>query len=207
MASSLDRWLATLSRRTLAALAIGGGILFIIMTSPPRTVCDSQIDHIREQQKGFLFADKSPKGQAKPIGIKSMTEYCRQGRGPGACYELFARIRSLTRDLELVPQECAEDVGAVSEVKGAIKSSLSLITQLAWGEKAPGSLVEKLAWMDVADVALFCGLKRQAIRLYGDSFWESMREQLMKDLPGAKDLPRKDVWEKSIVSEDCQRFL
>jgi hypothetical protein len=51
----MNNWLATLSKNTLAVLAIGGGIFMIIVANPPHTVCDSQLEVLRESQKHFLY--------------------------------------------------------------------------------------------------------------------------------------------------------
>ncbi|MGE0764580.1 MAG: hypothetical protein AB7N80_14995 [Bdellovibrionales bacterium] len=206
MASQLDRWLATLSRGTLATLAISAGILFIIFSDPPHTVCQAQLNFLRDQQKGFLFADPGNKKLARGASFQQMAEYCQRGDGPGACYELFAKMRVLVRDLQSVPAECASQAAAIDEVKAALWGTAKFMTKTAWGKVPPVAYQDKFGWLDVADIALFCGLKAQIIRFYGESDWDSYREGLFRDLPGAKDLQRKNAWEKMILSEDCRRY-
>lgn len=206
MASQLDRWLSTLSRGTIAIIAIGGGILFIIFSNPPRTVCHSQIEFLQEQQKAFLFPETDEATLAKTPGFVKMFEYCERGGGPGACYELFQKMRTLSQDLVAVPDECAARAAKLSEVEEALKKTIHLMVKAAWGVKPPESYMDKFGWLDVADVSLFCGLKNQIIRLYGESTWDAYRERLFHELPGAKDLPRKTAWEKLLLSEDCRRY-
>jgi len=206
MASSLDRWLATLSRGTIAIIAIGGGILFIILSNPPRTVCDSQIEFLKEQQKGFLFSDPEDPAAKRVPSFAKMHEYCERAGGPGGCYELFQKMRTLSQDLLAVPEECAVKASKLSEVEEALKKTVHLMVTAAWGTKPPDSYMDKFGWLDVADVNLFCGLKTQVIRFYGEGTWDNYRERLFHELPGAKDLPRKTAWEKLLLSEDCRRY-
>ncbi len=61
-------------------------------------------------------------------------------------------------------------------------------------------------WLDTADIALFCQLKSRIMAFYGEDSWVALRERMMRDLPGAKDLPRNQVWDLSLFSENCARY-
>jgi len=206
MASGFDRWLATASRNTLAFLIIGLGIILIIVFNPPHTICDSQVAQIRELQKGFVFRDKTDREAMKKASFVEMSNYCKLGNTPGACYELFAKLRDLVRDLTTVPQDCASTVGAINEIQLVLQESADLMARIAWTEKMPESHVDKFGWLDPADMSLFCALKEQYIRLLGQAVWDNYRERLFRELPGAKDLPRKMAWERMILSENCSRY-
>jgi len=206
MASALDRWLATLSRGTIAVLTIGGGIIFIVLSDPPHTVCDSQMELLRQQQKGFLFEDPKDKKAKLLPSFASMLDYCEKGNGPGACYELFGKMRKVSQDIASVPTECGAKAGAIKEVKSALWGTVDFMVKAAWGTKPPAAAMEKFGWLDAADIALFCSLQTEIIRIYGQASWDSYRESLFHELPGAKDLPRKSAWEKLILSEPCNRY-
>jgi hypothetical protein len=77
---------------------------------------------------------------------------------------------------------------------------------LAWGETPPTAYHAKFGWLDTADVSLYCGLKTRIIAFYGDPAWSAFREKMMKELPGAKDLARNQVWDMSLFSENCSRY-
>lgn len=205
MASSLDRWLSTLSRGTLATLAIGGGILFIVLSDPPRNQCDAQFDYVKQQQAGFLFASED-KSVAKGVSYKQLKEYCEKSPGPGACYEFFGKLRIMIRDLQTIPDECAGRAGGINEIKEAVWGAAKFMVNSAWGEKPPDNYMERFGWLDQADVALYCSLNAQIVRMYGQGAWDSYRETLFSELPGAKDLPRKEAWPRMLLSEDCRRY-
>lgn len=207
MASPLDQWIRTLSKGTLAALVIGIGILFIIFSDPPRTVCDSQLDAVKKQQASFLFPDQMDKKDPKGTSFKALYTYCKNSPGPGACYELFAKLRLLVRDLNSVPNECTSSLAGESAIQMALWMPIKLMVESAWGTKPPEGLVEKLCWLDSSDIGLFCNLSSWIVRIYGQPAWEGYRESLFKDLPGAASLGRKEAWERMLLSVDCPKYM
>lgn len=205
MSSALDRWISTLSRGSLAALAIGVGIIVIIASDPPQTVCDTQISHFKEVQAKFLFPELAKKNYTG-ASFKQLFSYCEKGNSPGACFEFFNQLRNLLRDLDTLSQECVSQVALVEEVEKALWTGAKFMTKAAWGAQAPLSVSDKNGWLDNSDIALFCQIKSHIEVYYGSSDWESYREKLFVELPGAKNLPRKDTWERILLSTDCRRF-
>lgn len=201
----MKNWLATLSKNTLAFCAIAGGIAFIILSSPPHTVCDSQLERVKESEKGFLYKDPKSKFQVT-TKYQRLRDQCKGSNNPGGCYEFFQSVKALLTDLENVSGECNPRVGAIGEVRTALFESAELLVRLAWGEKPPAAYHAKFRWLDTADVALFCKLKSRMSLMYGNSAWENLREKLMGDLPGVKDMTRTQVWEMVLFSENCSRY-
>lgn len=201
----MGNWLSTFSKNTLAFVAIAGGIAFIIISSPPHTACDSQLEQIKQTEKSFLYKD--PKSKFQTITkYQRLRDQCKASNNPGGCYELFQSLRGLLTDLETISSECGRRVGGIAEIKTALFESADLLTRLAWGEKPPAAYHAKFRWLDSADVALFCKLKARMTAMYGASAWDGVREKLMGDLPGVKDMTRQQVWEMILFSENCARY-
>ncbi|MGE0528558.1 MAG: hypothetical protein AB7G93_17450 [Bdellovibrionales bacterium] len=201
----MDNLLALVPKNLIAIFAIGAGILLIVFLQPPHTVCDSQLEILKESQKKFLFKDPKSKTQ-KTTPYQHLMDTCKLTNNPGGCYELFQELKVLTQDLEILSANCARAVGDLSEFRRALWDPAELLVRLAWGEKPPTAYHAKFGWLDTADISLFCKLKARIHATYGQDAWESFRERMMRDLPGAKDLPRNQVWEMSLLSENCQRY-
>lgn len=229
----MDKFLAQFSKTTIATVTIVGGILFMVLIyDPPRSVCDTQMEKVREMQKLFLFKEASKKGlkvkyicyrkadPLLPINIKSpkeeeeyacskyqsLRDRCKRTNEPGGCYELFQGIKILLSDLDSLSRECASAAGNISEVKAAIRETLELLVRLAWGDKPPNSYTAKLGWLDSADVSLYCKLRNRYQSMNGEPAWSSFRQNMLLELPGAKELARNEVWDLSIFSENCARY-
>lgn len=201
----MDKLLATFPKNLLATLVIAGFTLLFILSDPPHTVCESQLEVLQKNQQNFLYKDPKSKVQ-KTTKYQRLRDHCKGTNSPGGCYELFQEVRMLLQDLASVPGDCISYAGDITEVKKALWETSELIVKLAWGTSPPAAYHNKFGWLDTADISLFCLLKTRIVAAYGDSSWTSFREKLMLELPGAKDLPRNQVWDMSIFSENCARY-
>lgn len=199
----MEQFLASLPTRVLAIGAIILGFLFFLLNDPPKTVCDVQLDIFQKEQDRFLYPSAS--GVQKPE-IDKAFEVCRQGAGPGDCFDLFRKLKKLALDVENIPRQCTGAASGRSEVKKGIWGSLKLMVMLAWGERPPLTYVQRQGWLDTSDVALFCRLKHQAVEIFGREAWIGFREAVVKDLPGAATLPKEQVWQRSLLSTACENF-
>lgn len=203
---NLNQLLSSFSKNTLAFLAISGGILFIVLSQPPHSICDSQLTVIRDSQKHFLYKDPPKSKVIKTTKYETQRDRCRSTNSPGGCYELFHNTKILLEDLNSLTNECGTPAAGIPEVKRALWETVELLTELAWGEKPPVSYNAKYGWLDTADVTLFCKLKTRVVFVFGENSWVSFRERMMQELPGAKTLTRNQVWDMSLFSENCARY-
>jgi hypothetical protein len=204
----MDKFLAGIPKNILAVGAVALGIAFFLINDPPRTVCDSQIEAFKTAQADFLYKEKNfPK--AKKLTTRRyqyMHDLCRDSNNPGGCYEYFSLVRNLLRDLEAFPEECSTTPRKISEVDFVLKKTMEMMVRIAWGEQPPTAYHAKFNWLDTADIALYCKIKSYFIRIYGNPSWDAFQNKLMLDLPGAKDLPRNQIWDMSLFSENCARY-
>ncbi len=201
----MDRLLAVIPKNLLAFVAIVGGILFIVFSQPPHTICDSQLEVIRESQKLFLYTDPKTK-KIKTTRYETLRDHCRATNSPGGCYELFQEVKIFLTDLDSITQECTTAAGRISKHKDVLWEITEMLVRMAWGEKAPEAYHAKFGWLDTADISLFCRLKARIESFYGADAWVQFREKMMRELPGAKDLPRNQVWDMSLLSVNCARY-
>ena len=201
----MPSWLSGYSKNTIAFIALSLGLAGLIISQPPHTLCDSQIDQIRETQKHFLYPDPKSK-VVKTTPYQAQRDRCKMTNDPGGCYELFQGVRKLAEDLNTFTVECSAAPASIPEVKTALWETAELMVRLAWGDKPPLTFSSKLGWLDVADVSLFCRLKARLTLVFGEESWNALREKLMVDLPGAKALTRNQVWELILFSENCSRY-
>ena len=120
-----------LPKSIIAALFIGGSILFIIFNDPPHTLCDTQVEHFKNLQRGMLYRDPKDFHKEKSI-LKRKENICKQENAPGACYEYFAYLKRLLKDFYVLSQECAPLIYSTTKVKKALSSALTLMVGVAW---------------------------------------------------------------------------
>ncbi len=211
-------------RPLLIVLVLLGGIGFFFLAQPPHSICNSQLEVLKETQKGAIFPSLN-KNIQKPALYSRLVDNCKMGNSPGACYELFSVLKKLIRDLNGTQVECLQPFGEVEEVKKALREGLRLMVQLAWGDKPPEKGMEKFGWFEASDIALFCNLKELFVKIYGSEEWESYRSSTYAKLPGeaqiindgvcencdkikkaADVMPAEEVWVRSLFSVRCEQY-
>lgn len=202
----MDAILRIIPKNMLAFVAITAGIfLLVTVIQPPHTVCDSQLETVAKSQAKFLYKDPKAK-KVNTIKFQTLYDNCKITNQPGGCYELFREMKTLLDDLSNLTQECSAELGSVPEHKKALWDMTDLLLRIAWGAQPPGAYHAKFNWLDTADISLFCRLKTRITSFYGEDAWAAYREKMMKELPGAKDLAREQVWDLSLFSENCSRY-
>ena len=197
----MDELLRRAPRTLLALVAIAIGYVLIIGFNPPRTICDEQLDVFKSSQKAFL-GSMSAKVARSPAD--QLFEMCKSDNGPGGCFDYFLNARGMVDGLERIPKNCAATVGNDDLIKKWLLKSLTLMTQIAWGDSSTGVYVSKKhSWLDAADLRLFCRLKAMANRFYGTESFDQYRESLLSTLPGADKMSREQKWSRSIFSSTC----
>ena len=201
----MDRFLAQIPKFWLIVGSLTIGILFIVLSDPPKGVCDAQLELFRKNQKDFLYLD--PKNEfIKTTGFVRDYERCKTSNTPGGCYEFFEKVRKFLTDLDGVPKECLGHVQSEGVIGQSIVQTFDLIVRIAWGSKPPERYNDKFKWLDNSDMALFCRLKTNYDKILGTQALTQKRESYFESLPGTKGLPRQKVWESMILSENCGRY-
>lgn len=197
----MDELLRRAPRTLLALVAIAIGYVLIIGFNPPRTVCDEQLDVFKGSQKAFLGQTSAKVSRST---ADQLFEMCKSDNGPGGCFDYFLNARSMVDGLERIPKNCAATVGSDDLIKKWLLKSLTLMTQIAWGDSSTGVYVSKKhSWLDAADLRLFCRLKAMANRFYGTEAFDQYRESLLSTLPGSDKISREQKWSRSIFSSPC----
>ena len=182
----------------IVALIIGYGL--IMASSPPRTVCDEQLDVFKTAQKSFL----ANQGKTQRSMAVQLFELCKSENGPGGCFDFFLNLRKMVEDLERIPKTCSGTLAEDPMIQQLLLKSLSLMSQIAWGDKPSAQVqAKRTGWLDAADFRLFCKMKTLASRIYGEDQFQTFRESVLSSLPGASELSRDQIWARSIFSQSC----
>ena len=202
----MDSLFKNLTKGTIAVLAIGGGIILLVLFDPPHTICNSQAARFNDQQVGLLLKD--PKIKSQQIApFEADLNRCKQTNTPGGCYELFRKMKTVLQSVDAVEVNCLPDLGGQSIVKKFFNNSIDLIAQLAWGGKPPEAATLKFGWLDSSDLNLFCQLKERYILTFGNEAYQSKVEKAFTELPGSKGLPRDQAWQLMLYSTNCRSYL
>ncbi|MDE0518000.1 MAG: hypothetical protein F4X95_03890 [Oligoflexia bacterium] len=199
------QWLLSLPKNIFVIVVLGAAILFIVVQDPPHTICRTQINNFKAQQKGILYKDPKIKTRVKPL-IKVLIENCKKYNTPGSCYALFSRTKKLIKDFKVVSRDCREPFASLGAVKEALFGGYSLIIRIAWGDTPPLAHQDKLNWLSDIDVSLFCLIKEEILFYYGKEALLNLEKKVFKKLPGAKNMKESRIRELSLTSENCSLY-
>jgi hypothetical protein len=202
----MDQLLGALPKTFIAVVVMVLALLVFRQIQPPKTICDAQLERFHESQQKFLF-DRIRVGETVlPSLAKKMFDDCSDNNSPGGCFEYFEMLKKMLIDLSNIPEQCAEPTGEVTEVSTWVWKSMKLMVQMAWGEKAPASYLQRNGWFDSSELTLFCSLRKQSIRIYGNEKFAEWQEGMLKSMPQAETLTREQVWPRSILSTSCDVY-
>jgi len=202
----MDQFINSLPKTLVAIVAMVVGLLVMRAINPPTTICDAQLELFRDSQKKFLYPDAAVNGITKSSMIRQFVDTCKASNTPGACFELFQGLKKMAVDLGNIPEQCAEATGDEKQLTDWLWSSLRLMTLIAWGDKPPANYLQKSGWFDSSELSLFCELRRQSIRIYGNDTFRNWQETQLKSFPLAENLTREQVWSLSILSTPCDLY-
>ncbi len=198
-------WLKSLPKATFVALVLSVGVLYIVLSDPPKNLCDAQIDQFIAVSKGVLTLDPK-KPSRKVTRFQELFELCKTTKTPGGCYELFAILKLVLKNSRSIEPSCYSKLSDQSEFETAVWSSLDLLVNLAWGDKPPAGSAQKQGWLDAADISLFCSLKDAGLNVFGKERYDGFQEKYFTSLPETKTLQRNEIWSRMIFSVNCGGF-
>lgn len=220
----MEKFFQSLPKPVLAILVIAGVIVFLLLTDPPHTVCDTQAETFKENLSGQLFTKVVKKAKMPPM-IGRAKEACQLGNSAGSCYEYFSILKKITSEISLTPSSCTKQLFEMPEVKNALTDGMELMVRMAWGSAPPEDNFNRLGWMTEADLAVYCKLRNVYLRANGEEAWVAFRRRIYPKLPGElmvglsdptlTPLPMKkatevfseeEIWAKSLFSSRCDGY-
>ncbi len=199
----MTKWLLSLPKNVLVILTLTIAIAFIVLQDPPHTLCRTQIENFKSRQIGRIYKNPKIKHRKKPL-MTFLMEQCKKGNSPGSCYEFFSILRKFVNDFKIVSTSCYPSLAQVAQIKPTLFKTYKLMVKLAWGAEKVKDPYNKLQWLSVADVSLFCSLKSSILNLYGQEQLSSLNKNILAHhLPGASKMPPAQVKELALTSEIC----
>ena len=168
------------------------GLLAIVYFNPLHTPCQSQISLYNQSLKPLIKS------------FNRGSDLCHQHTDQGGCLPFLDATAKFEAKLRELGNQCQADLASDSTTQGFLKKSMELIVRGAWGSKPPASYLYRNGWMELTHVVLYCRLRNDFIKIFGDEASTSFTNAVMGDLPGAEGLERNDVWARSLLSEPCK---
>ncbi len=215
----MDQFFASIPKVIIGPIVVALVILYFVYDDPPKTVCDLQFEIFQKENLNYLYGHTKRAVKHSPKYQKELT-LCQEQNSPGACFDWMEGIKKTLLSSRNIPSECsAERMSSLRKLKqwtgGAdpmapfkqwMTISMYTFSQISWNE-GPNVRRGIYGWLDQEDLIIYCRLKSEYIRLYGQEAYVQLQNSLHAQLIKLKKLPAKDAWERTVLSYSCPRSL
>jgi hypothetical protein len=191
----LNTLIAKIPRPLLVFVMLAISLAFFVYNDPLKDECEVQ---------SALF-DKKTLGVLTPVRLKEKKKIqfpqinywqdrCKQGNSIGSCEDYFEGLRLVVKDLRDINDKCQIKYAQNNtRLVLQISQALQIMALVAWGEKPPTGVSERLGWLNEANVKTFCYLKKTFILMAGEQSYLNLREKVYREYP--------DQWPETIDFE------
>ncbi len=219
----------------LVLIVLCAALAFFVHNDPLKNECEVQAWVFDKRVKSLLSDEAKKNNRTQYAQIQNyLSKRCRSGNSVGACYEYLDALRVVTRELRSMSEKCQDEYSLKNEdFLPQISNALQVIALVAWGEKPPGGLKERLGWLEPVQIQTFCYLKQFFIQMAGDEKYLALRSKVYREFPESwsestsienrkpEDRPRAlkaesnptgtlteaEVYQRSIFSMNCNSYM
>ncbi|MBC7741395.1 MAG: hypothetical protein H7061_04305 [Bdellovibrionaceae bacterium] len=211
----------------MAALA------FFIYNDPLRDECEVQAKIFENHTKGILTAEKI-KGRTQFPKIEYWRDLCRDGNSEGACEDYFSGLKITTQAVGSMNEKCQLTYAQKNpDLLTQVSQAIQIMALIAWGEKPPEGLSNRLGWLTESHLKTFCSLKRFYQLAAGEENFLPLREKVYNMFPAPWPekipiegrtpenrpkayktvanpdgiFPKEKIYERSLFSIRCDLYL
>lgn len=159
-------------------------IILFVYNDPLRDECEVQTSIFEKKTQGLLSSVKK-RGKVQFAQINYWRDRCKAGNSIGSCNDYFEGLKSVTKELREVNENCQVKYSGQNEnFLKQITQAVQIMTLVAWGEKPPAGIAERVSWLNESHVRTFCYLKKTFILIGGEESFLLLREKVYKEFPG-----------------------
>lgn len=200
----MKAWLQSIPKFIVGPAAVILGIIYFVVQDPPKTICDEQFEIFKKENSRYLYSYEK-NSITVPPGIKRDLEACRAGNSPGGCFDWLEGLKKMIHGTRNIPDECGARIQELDPLKQWLDQSVFLFSQISWNSTI--TVRDGLFnWLEDDDMAMYCRLKDEYIRLLGKDAWRQLENLLGMQLMKLKKTNKKETWERTILSHHCRLY-
>lgn len=218
----------------LVLVVLCAALALFVYNDPLKNECEVQASVFEKRVSGLLLSTQIKKRTQFAQIQNYLSARCKEGNSMGACYEYLEALRVVVRELRAMSNKCQIEYSVNHErFLPQISNALQIIALVAWGEKPPAGLKERLGWLEPSQVQTFCYLKQFFIQMSDDETYLKLRNKVYREFPDAwsestsiddrtpENRPRamktesnptgklteSDIYQRSIFSMNCNSYM
>ncbi len=187
---SINQIISKIPKPILLILVLGFALIYMVYDNPLKNECDIKTEIFQNEMRGITGSTKlKTKIQFAQIGI--WRDRCRDGNSIGSCHDYFYGLRQMVSALKVFPEHCLPKFSENNEwFLKVIRQAIQSLALIAWAEKPPTGVSDRLGWLTEAEVRIFCELKKTYALLAGDELINELKNSVYQEYP--------DAWSDSV---------
>jgi hypothetical protein len=179
----LNQLIQKIPKPILVLVILSAAVVVFVFNQPLHDECEVQATIFDRRTKGLLSAVKMNNKIQYPQ-LTYWKERCKEGNSLGSCNDYIEGLRTITKELKFMGDKCQIDYSQKNEnFAGILTSGLQIMALVAWGEKPPAGLAERLGWLNISNMQTFCHLKRSFLLIAGEENFLALREKVFREYP------------------------
>lgn len=184
--ASLDETLQQIPRPLLVFLILGAALIFFVVNDPLRDECEIQSSLFIKNTTGFLTPEvlKNKNKTTQFPQFNYFRDRCREGNSIGSCEDFLTGLKGLAAELKFFKDKC--QIKYVTEHEDFVvqlTQALQIIALVAWGDKPPKGIQDRLGWLTESNLKTFCALRRSYLTVAGEELYTALREKVYRQYP------------------------
>lgn len=159
------------------------GVLFIVLSDPPKSLCDTQIESFRDHEVGNIFPGKG-KRLARSPRFNQSYDRCMATNNSGGCSEFFMSVEKFLNNTNVIGADCLVSFSEAEDVKKVFTEGYRLMNQLAWRSRTESTIGgdPRVGWLTYSFLNTYCHLRDRYQLFYSDEGVDSLNEIVIADL-------------------------
>lgn len=179
----LDQIIQKIPKPLLVGVVLVLSIVLFVVNDPLRDECEIQAFVFNNKMKGLLTAVKI-NGKIQYPKMTYWRDRCKEGNTIGSCSDYLDGLKGMTKELKLMSDKCQVSYSQKNDDFSIyISHGLQIMALVAWGEKPPESVADRLGWLTLAHMQTFCYLKRTFLLIGDEGNFLALREKVYKEFP------------------------
>lgn len=182
--SKLDDAIAKMPRPLLVFIVLAGALVFIVSQNPLSDGCEVEITNFSREVRGIMTSYKTAKKGKQYAVLNYALEQCKEGSSQGSCEDYFKALKRVADATRVVSPKCyqklKEEYGSLPQV---LATGLKVMALVAWGDKPPEGIGQRLGTLTEGDVYGFCRSKNGLVQLTSPEEYKALRASVYREFP------------------------
>ena len=182
--SKLDDAIANMPRPLLVFLVLAGALAFIVSQNPLSDGCEVEVSNFTRDTEIFLKGTRNSKKLAQYSILNYAMDECKQGNSQGSCEAYFKAVKRVADATRVISPKCypklKETHGTLVNV---LASGIKIMALVAWGEKPPEGIGQRLGTLTEGDIYGFCRAKNGLVQLTSLDEYKVLRASVYREFP------------------------